>query len=536
MSPHLKSKRSSTGFHPLLPASRPGTTYEAIPRVPTYSLITWTFGRGSVIWRIWPAVLLHTIFACGVVTVSMRGILHLEIPSVMLTVLGVVIGFVISYRAMSGYDRYWMGRTCWSDVIRDSRALGRLIWFHVPPRFSNKTAEEVASGQLQRSTEELSKAMSEKRMALDLVEGFAVALKHHIRGELGIYYEDLYHLVRPMHDHEHTAHDNISALSTSVHSPRKAQRIAAQPLVPQPQAHSSSIQDSLHSRPSSPDAFSPDPIIPAINAYGTFDDAGVSRFSSTGKHHLRRAPSSISSHSANSTHRPLLPSSQPREEDATVMGKVSGDLIPFVGFLTMIKSKFSNERPLEVLPPNVDAGELPNQIRGRQWQGPVHSSLHAKHRPRVAGGGENLPVEILRCLSEWFSVLEDRGTVPGTSLGSMIGTIAAFEDSLTVTTVWVYLFFLPFQLVSQFGYYTIPGVAIAAFMYLGFNDLDLDLFCHAIIHADIKHLKTSPCLNAYLGPTLDPRSLHRRSTTLVELSEREHQDSEIEGVVTGFTS
>jgi len=27
---------------------------------------------------------------------------------------------------------------------------------------------------------------------------------------------------------------------------------------------------------------------------------------------------------------------------------------------------------------------------------------------------------------------------------------------------------LPFQLVSQFDYYTIPGVAIAAFIYLGF--------------------------------------------------------------------
>lgn len=36
------------------------------------------------------------------------------------------------------------------------------------------------------------------------------------------------------------------------------------------------------------------------------------------------------------------------------------------------------------------------------------------------------------------------------------------------STVWVYLFFLPFQLVGQFGYYTIPGVAIASFIYLGF--------------------------------------------------------------------
>lgn len=69
------------------------------------------------------------------------------------------------------YDRYWMGRTSWSDVIRNSRAFGRLIWFHVPPRFSGKTAEELQGGRLKRSTQELENAMAEKRMALDLIEG-----------------------------------------------------------------------------------------------------------------------------------------------------------------------------------------------------------------------------------------------------------------------------------------------------------------------------------------------------------------------------
>ena len=38
---------------------------------------------------------------------------------------------------------------------------------------------------------------------------------------------------------------------------------------------------------------------------------------------------------------------------------------------------------------------------------------HAKHRPRVAGGGENLPLEILRALSVWLSVLDERGVVTG---------------------------------------------------------------------------------------------------------------------------
>lgn len=37
-----------------------------------------------------------------------------------------------------------------------------------------------------------------------------------------------------------------------------------------------------------------------------------------------------------------------------------------------------------------------------------------------------------------------------------------------LSTVWIYLFFLPFQLVDLFEWYAIPGVAIAAFIYLGF--------------------------------------------------------------------
>jgi ion channel-forming bestrophin family protein len=55
--------------------------------------------------------------------------------------------------------------------MRNSRTLSRLIWFHVPPRFSGKTAEELQAGQVERSTQELESAMAEKRMALDLIEG-----------------------------------------------------------------------------------------------------------------------------------------------------------------------------------------------------------------------------------------------------------------------------------------------------------------------------------------------------------------------------
>lgn len=69
------------------------------------------------------------------------------------------------------YDRYWMGRTAWGDVIRNTRTLGRLVWFHVPLCLTVKTPEEARTGQLNRPVSELNKVMTEKRMAMDLIEG-----------------------------------------------------------------------------------------------------------------------------------------------------------------------------------------------------------------------------------------------------------------------------------------------------------------------------------------------------------------------------
>lgn len=234
--------------------------------------------------------------------------------------------------------------------------------------------------------------------------------------------------------------------------------------------------------------------------------------------------------STTSSNEVLFPSTRPL--DNSFMGKVRSELIPFSDVFNVAWHSLSGQRPLEILPPGIMPGQTVEQgpnVR-RHVQELMHPG-HSKHRPKVAGGGQNVPLEILRCLSEWLSVLEDRGTVPGTTLGSMIATIASFEENLTTLenilttplpfvysvhirhTVWIYLFFLPFQLINEFGYYTIPGVAIAAFIYLGFlaageeieqpfgyddNDLDLDLFCHAIIRSDIERLKSSPCLNAYI--------------------------------------
>jgi putative membrane protein len=72
-------------------------------------------------------------------------------------------------------------------------------------------------------------------------------------------------------------------------------------------------------------------------------------------------------------------------------------------------------------------------------------------------------------MSSYLATIEDRGTVPGMSLGPMIGSLQGLEDCLTTLekilttplpfvysahirhTVWLYLFFLPFQICETFG-------------------------------------------------------------------------------------
>lgn len=89
---------------------------------------------------------------------------------------GVVIGFVISYRVSCGYDQYWMGRTAWSNVAKNIQTLSRLIWFHVPLRLTPKPPQEAVAPS--PGNKEVEAVMGEKRLALELLEGYPHASYH----------------------------------------------------------------------------------------------------------------------------------------------------------------------------------------------------------------------------------------------------------------------------------------------------------------------------------------------------------------------
>ena len=168
--------------------------------------------------------------------------------------------------------------------------------------------------------------------------------------------------------------------------------------------------------------FAKDPIIPPINAYGTFNPAAPADSLRPRKrrHLLRHQDSSASSTCATV----LLPSA--KQERPSIFALVSGDLIPFASFF------WHAQKWVRGLLYKQQTFPLKREEEGgvqQHWSKPEMGGM--KRRPRVAGGGENLPLEIVRCLSEWYTVLEERGSVPGTSMGNMIATLTNFEDNLS---------------------------------------------------------------------------------------------------------
>ena len=82
---------------------------------------------------------------------------------------GTVLGFVISYRTSSSFERYNEGRRLWSSVIFASRNLARTVWFHVP----DTAATPAATFTQAKAEESKARTLVEKKTVLNLIEAFA---------------------------------------------------------------------------------------------------------------------------------------------------------------------------------------------------------------------------------------------------------------------------------------------------------------------------------------------------------------------------
>ncbi|PVH92425.1 UPF0187-domain-containing protein [Periconia macrospinosa] len=108
----------------------------------------------------------------------------LGINSVLLTVLGFVVGLALSFRSSTAYERYNEGRKYWAQLAFVSQNLARLIWVHAEERHNNEADPLLGK-----------KDLLAKISCLNMIVSFANALKHKLRFEPYAHYEDLQHSV-----------------------------------------------------------------------------------------------------------------------------------------------------------------------------------------------------------------------------------------------------------------------------------------------------------------------------------------------------
>lgn len=144
-------------------------------KVPTFFRV-----HGSVLPKMILPLLFIGCWATAITCIS-KYVHSLSVNSVLLTVLGFVVGLALSFRSSTAYERYSEGARYWSTLTLQSRNLARMIWVHVKERHDNE--EEGKSDLLAKVT------------ALNLINAFAVALKHRLRFEPSTEYPDLQPLV-----------------------------------------------------------------------------------------------------------------------------------------------------------------------------------------------------------------------------------------------------------------------------------------------------------------------------------------------------
>ncbi|GAA5975923.1 hypothetical protein JCM5350_000780 [Sporobolomyces pararoseus] len=151
---------------------------------------------GQTVWtEIWPQTLFFSLISVAVTVGCEATGYSMKVNTIMLGILSTMLSFALSLRSSSALERWNSGRQAWTGLNVGSRNLAMLIWLHYPS--TTLTAPEVA--ELQPNSEQMEveqmKAMIEKRTMIGLIEAYAAAVKHYVRGESGIFYDDLYDLV-----------------------------------------------------------------------------------------------------------------------------------------------------------------------------------------------------------------------------------------------------------------------------------------------------------------------------------------------------
>lgn len=140
--------------------------------------------KNSIVSHIIGPVLTVTLFSVGVVYAYEKN-QPVTLTNSVTPLLAVVVGLILVFRNGTSYDRYYEGRKSFGAITSQARNLARLIWIQValPPTddTTGKTpSTDITPLQLRRR----------KTNALKLILSFVYAVKHYLREEDGLDWED----------------------------------------------------------------------------------------------------------------------------------------------------------------------------------------------------------------------------------------------------------------------------------------------------------------------------------------------------------
>ncbi|EXX54913.1 uncharacterized protein OCT59_013759 [Rhizophagus irregularis] len=129
--------------------------------------------KGSVIPKVLPQSLLVTILSAIITYLYEETQINLGMKQTFITVLGLVVSLLLAYRTNTAYDRYWEGLGTWSRMVGAIRNMTRCIWVNVNAEDSEKVIDDKKRAE----------HLAEKKTAINLLLGFAIATKHYLREE-----------------------------------------------------------------------------------------------------------------------------------------------------------------------------------------------------------------------------------------------------------------------------------------------------------------------------------------------------------------
>ncbi|KAG0702548.1 Bestrophin, RFP-TM, chloride channel-domain-containing protein [Suillus ampliporus] len=466
-------------MHPLSRSQRAGAPVYNIdpntPNIPSTCSSFWQAVLATALFRCWHILIFFGAWSTAVCVIS-HNVHSLALQPTLITVFGTVLGFVISYRTTSSFERYNEGRRLWSQIVLGSRVFARIVWLHLP---DNVYPDGQALTREQKE-ENKAKTLIEKKSVVNLLEAYAVAVKHYLRGEDGIFYEDLYHLVRFLPSY------------------------ALPPSIP-------SVADLNRPR----DSMSDD--VPASPRSGHFHGSRLTKRvpAPDGLPLPTTAPPPSLRVTTFATENTLRVDGRPQRGEKLSTGPDESFLAP-----AMNPPKYSL---FDLFPFSLLVRMLTKN--GVDVKGKRAARLRAAMRNHRGDNSYNIPLEISLYLGSYVSALQLRKTVDAPTMTQLLATLNQLVDALTgleriLTTpipfsysihLWlvtlVYCLALPFQTWSSLKWFTIPATVLASFIFFGFlvageeienpfgydkNDLNMDHFVHNIIRKELRAIISMP--------------------------------------------